>query len=554
MKHKKLYNPVFGEEFEVDKDVEYIISIEYTPKDRKPLEIFFKYVYNNEIITDDIYHEIDEIYGLIKEYFYKDYSVKDFFSDFINILHLYSEELEKDRSLYDKVVDYLNQNDKDVFKVISQLKDKGIDLYPVYVKTLKGLINDLKSRGEQLLQRMYEPEIIEKFKDFEKSVNNYEYRIEAVVVDKYIEFLKASKLNNIINFLNKHVFLTIYEFGLEDWWANPENWFTNILTNSFINKLSKSGINIDVDGLKILSIGLLSDIIDKGILAYKYIGSEFYFKDKESFKKFWKIKDFEIYSRKVLTKLLTNPDAVKYINPNFFKQFKDFDDFINNSGIRKDGDYFSLFYYFGMLYGYDNRLIPERELMEKFDFKQSLLNRIPIQKNHIRNYIDNVMLSIYKLKPNFADDKSLTNNYDREALIKYFGISNSDSCVRRRLTEDKNTKSYNISQDVSFIIMADSNGNTIGRFIEIGNDLFVNLYYNKMAYNTAFFNGGKNIIEKYVNDYKKMSSKFELEYREIVHEDIDFEDERVIDFVKNKMKKFSSNFHMNDYIKVKRKK
>ncbi|MEM4959309.1 MAG: hypothetical protein QXX12_05480, partial [Nanopusillaceae archaeon] len=529
---KKLFNPTFGEEFEIGKDVEYITTINYTPKYREPLEVFFKYVVNNKVITDDIYDEIKRIYGLVKEYFYKDYSLKDFFSDFINILNLYSKNLEKDRSLYDNVVNYLKENDKAISMLVSTLKDKGVDLYPVYVKTLKGLINDLKSRGEQLLQKMYEPETIEKFKEFEKSINSYDSSIELVIIDKYIEFLKASKLNNIINFLNKQIFSAMYEFGLEDWWANPENWFTNMITNSFMNKLSKSGINVVKDDLQVLSIGLLSDIIDKGVLAYKYLGSEFYFKDDEIFEKFNNMKTFETHSDKILTKLITNPDALRYIHPNFLKEFSDFDDFINNSGIKKDGDYFSLFYYFGMLYGYDNSLIPEREFIDRFDFKERLLNGMPIQKNHIRNYINSFTLNIYNLKPKSVNYENSTYKYDTELLIKYFGISNKDSCVRNRLIKNKDIKSYDIYYDTSFMIIADSNGNTVGRFIEVGDKIFINLYYNNMAYETAFLNGGKTIIREYINNQKSIDYEFELDYKE---KDIGYESEWVKDVVKSRM-------------------
>ncbi|MEM4620732.1 MAG: hypothetical protein QW607_11045, partial [Desulfurococcaceae archaeon] len=104
--------------------------------------------------------------------------------------------------------------------------------------------------------------------------------------------------------------------------------------------------------------------------------------------------------------------------------------------------------------------------------------------------------------------------------------------------------------DVSFMIITDNKGNTVGRFIEVGEDTFINLYYNNMAYETAFLNGGESIIREYINNQKSIDYEFELDYKD---RDIGYESEWVKDVVKSRMGKFASIFYMNDFIKINRK-
>lgn len=173
-----------------------------------------------------------------------------------------------------------------------------------------------------------------------------------------------------------------------------------------------------------------------------------------------------------------------------------------------------------------------------------------MQKNHIRNYVDVKDLSLYKLNP--TSEEGDNAYYEKDLLKRYFGISNLGSCVRGRIIDDKR-KSYNISSDVSFMIITDNKGNTVGRFIEVGEDTFINLYYDKMAYETAFLNGGKNIIKNYLNNYKGIKDDFEFEYEDITHNPKSDKVELIKQNVLKYMKDIGSILHINDYVKIKKK-
>ncbi|MEM4620733.1 MAG: hypothetical protein QW607_11050 [Desulfurococcaceae archaeon] len=543
MKPNELFNPLFGNTFKVGKDVEYLGNFYVETAKRIAFKTFFeKMVENDKQILEEVekrmYHYAMGIDVYTVEPRYENYYIhRDFFPDFVNILNSYISKLESDRSVYDRVVDSLYETNNDVYSYIKMLKDKGIDLYPVYVKMLKNMVNDLKTRGEKLFMSIdYEKlkDMFIKLKEQLKSKKRY----DTETLDMFIEFLRESRIYDVANFLAKYVFSVIPMQRGEKWYKNSESWFTKILANEFVNKLRKSGIEINTDALNLFSLRLITSIWED---------EKSYFGDEERYEKFRKVYEYQSLSSSVVRSFL-NPETWKYFHPKFLKQFKSFDDFIENSGIKKDSEYFTPFFIIGMEYAYENKLLPETREMDRMEFHDYLSELIPVQKNHIKNYVGEQNVHLYRLLPESVDKKKGVAYYKKDNLVKYFGVSNINSCVRHRLLVHIEKDLIGVSRDVSFILMSDESGKTIGRFIDVG-DFIINLYYNNMAYETAFGEGGKDVVSNYLENIKKVYDDFDLLYQNITHyRPIGVE--KIEKKILNKMKDMKKIFHVNDFIKV----
>lgn len=559
MKHTKLLNPEFVEEFEVGKEVEYITDFEYTPTEYKIFNEFFndlvhgenKEVYKNlfEVIDDISFRIFRNLISNSDNYMLN----KDFIQDFINVLNNFADEVEKNYNLHNKILSKL----KDVFvsyldsqrsePLIDVLTKYKIDFISIVVKSLRNIIKDIKNKStEFILNEDVEKEITDLYRELSNKIKHQENWNINEIFSLYSELINKSKFNTLLMFFSRYI-SDVSETLFDDW-KKENNIYSKIIRNDVINILRGKKLNIDYEKEQVLS-----HIINNFIAFNIFKNDERYFTDKKRYEEWHLTKGYVLrILNELKNELFTDMDAWKYLNPNFMKQFKDFDDFVENSGIKKDSDGFSLLYYFGMLYGYDKGLVSYNG--DKSSFSEQLRSRIPIWKYYIKDYLGKQHLFLYKLNPDAIDNNDA--HYNPNKLIKYFNISNKDSCVKNKILRHISVvrrNSFAMNKNIRFIIMADKNGNTIGRFIDYNNNTFSNIYYDGKAYDYAFEKGGRDIISKYLSQKNKNKTDFVLSYYD--RDEIGRIDElkRLKNAVKGKLKDFWDVFYLNDIIIAKKK-
>ncbi|MEM4762157.1 MAG: hypothetical protein QW230_04185 [Thermofilum sp.] len=560
MKHEKLFNPASGEEFEVGKDIKYITDFEYIPSEYKILNEFFSNLANgkNKEVYRNMFELMDEIsFRIYRNLIWSDNDYilnKDFIQDFIKVLNGFVVELENDSNIRNDILSKLktisiNLDGKQEEKLLDILTKHNIDFISEITKSLKNIIKDIEKKSTQFILNKKEiKDIVDLYTELGRKIKQQENWNISEIFSLYSELINKSKFNTLLRFFSKYI-SDISDTPFGDW-RNENNIYSKIIRNDIINKLKGKKININYEKLE----QDLSQIINN-FVAFKILkNDEKYFIDKERYEKWHLLKNHILrLLNENKNELFTNMSAWKYLNPEFLKQFKSFDDFIENSGIKKDAEGFSLLYYFGMMYGYDNGLVDFTG--DRYSFSDKLLSQIPIWKQHIKDYIGRKHLFLYKLTPNAIDEKNAY--YSPDKLIKFLNVANKNSCIRNRILDTYSKTPIErlaISKSVNFIIIADKDGNTIGRFVDYNNDMFSNIYYDGKAYDDAFEKGGREIISSYLLQKNKNKKDFTLSYSNRTRLKKNNELAKIENNIKRKLKDYWKFFYLNDIIIAKRKK
>ncbi|MEM4621038.1 MAG: hypothetical protein QW607_12605, partial [Desulfurococcaceae archaeon] len=493
---EKLINPYFSEEFVVGKDIEPVAvfsvkGYEYLTE----MKLFFDYLKESkDLSVDMIYDMIEIIDGIVRNKIGWNKLLAGLRKTF-------------DKEIFQPIIDSISKNIEDFSNNHLNVPEKSLIVneletrFEKLVNKLKDFINSKLDEISNLLSNRDMNKVKEKVKEIDILSSS-----ASEILQIYSDIIKESNMDKIGNIIYNDIFkINKLKNMLQGESKNIVKYFIDKfpqyknLFEMFLENITKSIEDDIFDTKKITSI--------KNDKIFKYFDA-FFFPE-------FNIPQNRKYKEELFFALL-NPDNLKFFDINYINNFADFTEFVEKTNILKNDKAFSLFFYYGYKYLYEfiqnSDDFDEKVVQNDFDKIASVkmdefLNMFPLRDEHIRNLGKEQEIYLYKLKPEKSDPEFNTNIYPSRLMQKYFGVANINSCVREEITHDINenkTEFYRLPNDAEFIIIADKNGKTLGRF-SIHNSGEVektpmNIFMQGKAHEIAFYFGGRAIMEKYLEE------------------------------------------------------
>lgn len=549
---RKLFNQKFSEEFEIGKEVEYITSFRVKSETNNIFEDFLNALKSGKYGVSHIEVDMGKISEKIISQ-YNDGSVYTLINTFKKSIEKFTSFLKENKNILTEYFAVMMQEtkfnyDKTTYENIMNFLNGEDYFSDLIVRIFTSINNEINKTTDNLgLQHVNISELKKFRNNINEVINSNNYETYRDTYSNFINLLEKSNFHKVLNYFSNYI--------------RDNKWLKRKIDNELINIAKGKKIQINNN-----LANFISKLSDDMVHLYKINLPSVLNKMED--KKFDDVK-------KVFTDLIDNdkihlyvdPNSWKYFNTDFLLQFTDFDDFIKNSGIKKNYKAFSLFYKYGMIYGYDERLlgIDEKDLPSRKVFIYKLNNKLPIYEKYIMDYVYDEEVNLFSLKPDKTDNLNNTKTFSIDKLIKYFGVENYGSCIRNRLENEKlrnKVENYTVDDGVNFIIVSDNQGKTIGRFISIDDEIFVNLHSHDKAYNDAFTYGGKDVISKYIDKKGKDINDFSLDYYNIRdYDETNYTYNPLSKYIDNlkstiykKMRDMGKVFSINDAVVIKKKK
>lgn len=488
---EKLINPVFLEEFEVGKHVEPVAVFNVKPYEYlTEMKLLFNYIKENRDIPTDLLYDIIEIsHGIANNKINWDKLLDGIRTTLKEQVFDFAEEI---------IVDSVNEFSK---KIEIPIKDEMIYRFNKNINKIKETIyskineiNNLLSNGN-----------IKKVREKASSYDVYALSVSEIL-QVYSDILKESNFDKIGNIFYNDIF-KIYKI------RNAILGESKNIIKYFIDKHPQHE-ELFVKFLEELTTNIEKEVFNSKRIEELKDFMIFKFFDKSFFQSF-NIPRHKNYIKELFFQLL-NPENLQFFDTDYINSFSDFNEFIEKSNILKNDKAFSLWFYYSNAYLYEflanSEDFDKSVLNSSFDDiipmkMDELLDIFPIRDEHIRNLGKEQTVYLYKLNPEKSKHEFHGNVYSSELMKMYFGIANSNSCVREEIMSDikyNKIEKYNLPSDAEFMIIADKNGKTLGRFsIHDGGDIKkvpMNIFLQGKSHLLAFHFGGRAIMEKYLEE------------------------------------------------------
>lgn len=552
MKLKKLFNPKFSEELDIGKEVEYITSFRVKSETNNIFEDFLSALKMGDDGVSHIEGDMKRISEKIISY-YNDGSVYTLINTFKKSIEKFTSLLNENKNILTEYFAVMIKEAKlnydiTTYEKIANFLNGEDNFSNLIVRIFNSINNEVSKTIDNLGLQDVNISELEKFRDnINELINSNRYDTYRDTYSNFINLLEKSNFYKVLNYFSNYI--------------KDNKWLKRKIDNELINLVKGKKIQINNN-----LTNFISKLSDDMVHLYKINLPDIL--NKTEYKKFDNLKElFTDLINYDKMHLYVDPNTWKYFNIEFVSQFTDFDDYIKNSGIKKNYKAFSLFYKYGMIYGYDQRLlgIDERDLPSRKAFIYVLNNKLPIYEKYIMDYVYDEEVNLFSLKPDKTDNLNNTKTFSIDKLIKYFGVENYGSCIRGRLENEKlrnKVENYTVDDGVNFIIVSDNQGKTIGRFISIDDEIFVNLHSHDKAYNDAFTYGGKDVISKYIDKKGKDINDFSLDYYNIRnYDETNYTYNPLSKYIDNlkstiykKMRDMDRVFSINDAVVVRKKK